>query len=284
MVTSLFMRQRYPYLRHLVSWRRLSVICGVIHLCRSSLMGSILGSANAGHQKIQQNRFLYQHPLFRQETNYHENSIMDANLDIDSTAYSSVLPGRYPPHRLQPTDRIRYSNDRRRTQQEQQPQDRDDVDGTSTDVSKDDGDPSHEGRLRSTLLKNYDRNSYPWEKMWSTTTTLGESRASRTGMDVEFNLNFHKVHALNVAESTAHLVVWVQMRWKDPRLTWDPNQYGNFTKIWFWIENGIGGGEASEIWTPDIYLWNQEESMDRTLADSKSKYFQWLLWSLIVLY
>jgi hypothetical protein len=172
MVTSLFMRQRYPYLRHLVSWRRLSVICGVIHLCRSSLMGSILGSANAGHQKIQQ-----QSISLSTSSLSTRNEIITRILSwmqtwiLTSTAYSSVLPGRYPPHRLQP-----FWSEKdipmigRRTQQEQI-QDRDDVDGTSTDVSND-GDPSYEGRLRSTLMKNYDRNCYPWEKIWSTTTTL----------------------------------------------------------------------------------------------------------------
>lgn len=87
---------------------------------------------------------------------------------------------------------------------------------------------------------------------------------------IHHSLNFHKVHELNVAKSTAYLVVWVQIRWKDPRLVWDPQEFGNTTKAWFYIEDGMGGGEVSEIWTPDIYLWNQEESMDRSFANSKS--------------
>ena len=122
-------------------------------------------------------------------------------------------------------------------------------------------DPSYEAQLRATLLENYDRNAFPYEQIWAT-------QPQKTGINVEFSLNFHKVHALNVAESTAHFVVWVQERWNDPRLTWDPSDFGNVTKTWFYIEDGMGGGEVSEIWTPDIYLWNQEESMDVSLANS----------------
>ena len=123
-------------------------------------------------------------------------------------------------------------------------------------------DPSNEAQLRATLLENYDRNAFPYEQVWAT------QPQPKTGMTVEFSLNFHKVHALNVAESTAHFVVWVQERWNDPRLAWNPQEYNNVTKTWFYIEEGMGGGEVSEIWTPDIYLWNQEESMDVSLANS----------------
>jgi hypothetical protein len=158
--------------------------------------------------------------------------------------------GRY--HSPPPTQR------RRRRRRAQQEGDESDTDGPP--------DISHESHLRSALLENYDRNAFPYEKVWEQQEASGQTR---TGMNVEFSLNFHKVHALNVAESTAHLVVWVQERWKDPRLTWDPLLFNNVTKTWFYIEDGMGGGEVSEIWTPDIYLWNQEESMDVSLANSE---------------
>ena len=61
-------------------------------------------------------------------------------------------------------------------------------------------DPSYEAQLRASLLENYDRNAYPYEQVWA-------SQEQKSGMSVEFSLNFHKVHALNVAESTAHFVV-----------------------------------------------------------------------------
>ena len=55
------------------------------------------------------------------------------------------------------------------------------------------------------------------------------------------------VHALNVKESTADLVVWVRIAWQDPRLQWNPEDYNGLTTTWFYISDGIGGGEASEL-------------------------------------
>jgi len=152
---------------------------------------------------------------------------------------------------------------------------------------------SMEGRLRATLLTNYDRNSYPWEWAWEQhynatgydregntkretangTTAMAETteetaQQKRTGLPVELGLNIHKVHDLNVAESTIDLVVWVRMKWTDPRLMWDPSDFDGLTQTWFFISEGIGGGESSEIWTPDMYLWNQEEAMPKNLADT----------------
>lgn len=127
-------------------------------------------------------------------------------------------------------------------------------------------------------MTDYDRNAFPWEYVWeqninstnSSTVDNGddEDDNGRTGLDVALGLNFHKVHQLHVAESTADLVVWVRITWNDPRLRWDPTEHSGLTKVWFWIEQGMGGNEASEIWTPDIYLWNQEEPMHTTLADA----------------
>ena len=76
------------------------------------------------------------------------------------------------------------------------------------------------------------------------------------------------VHSLNVAESTADLIVWARFKWVDPRLAWDPAEFGGMETTWFFISDGIGGGETSEIWTPDIYLWNQMEPMANNLAET----------------
>lgn len=217
-----------------------------------------------GYYEQQQQQY---HPRFRSSVNY------DASYMRGGASLYGASPPSYGHPPLPPLPASQYG------QQQQQPkkrrrlqqQDDDTGDGGADDNSNSSFQngqyPSYEAQLRSTLLQNYDRNSYPWEVLWA---AHQESGSVRTGLEVEFNLNFHKVHRLNVAESTAHLVVWVQMRWNDPRLAWDPEDFGNITKTWFWIENGMGGGEVSEIWTPDMYLWNQEESMDRTMADSKS--------------
>ncbi len=54
--------------------------------------------------------------------------------------------------------------------------------------------------------------------------------------------------------------------WTDARLAWDPADYDNLDKIWFWVEAGAGLSETSEIWTPDIELWNQMLSIQSSFA------------------
>ena len=97
----------------------------------------------------------------------------------------------------------------------------------------------------------YDKHSYPWEYAW-----YNQSVGNRTGVPIETNINFHRVFSVDIVNSVMDLVVWFRMVWVDPRLTWDPAEYGGLNKTWFWL----GGSETSEIWTPDIELWNLEES------------------------
>ena len=87
-------------------------------------------------------------------------------------------------------------------------------------------------------------------------------------MNIAYCILHITVHALNIPESTADLVVWVRIKWTDPRLMWDPAEFGGLTTAWFFLSDGMGGGESSEIWAPDMYLWNQEEDMSGTLADT----------------
>ena len=104
---------------------------------------------------------------------------------------------------------------------------------------------SYSAELRTALMKNYDRNSFPWETHWASSTNLSSSQDLRTGLPVQIGINFHKVHEIDVTASTADLVVWFRMSWTDPRLAWEPSEYGNLTSAWFWIEHGHGGNEAS---------------------------------------
>ena len=123
-------------------------------------------------------------------------------------------------------------------------------------------------RLRYDLLRGhdvnfdkyyYDKFSYPWEYVWH-----NQSVGSRTGVPIETNINFHSVSSVDVVNSVMDLVVWFRMVWVDPRLTWDPAEYGGLNKTWFWL----GGSETSEIWTPDIELWNLEEGLSDSLEDT----------------
>ena len=120
-------------------------------------------------------------------------------------------------------------------------------------------------KLRADLLSGYDRGTYPWEKAWSTAS----SPTNRTGVPIEIGINFHRVHEVDVIEGTVDLIVWFRLRWNDPRLVWDPADYGNLTSTWFWIGDGGGSaGETSEMWTPDLQLWNLDQGLEESLSDT----------------
>jgi hypothetical protein len=85
---------------------------------------------------------------------------------------------------------------------------------------------------------------------------------------VELDINFHRVFSVDTINPVLDLVVWFRLQWSDPRLTWNPTDYMNMTKVWFWIGDGSAGGETSEIWTPDIELWNLHTGLSETLDDA----------------
>lgn len=123
--------------------------------------------------------------------------------------------------------------------------------------------PEGSQALKQQLLENYDRTTFPFESVW------GDS-AVRQGVVVELGINFHRVFDVDVTTSVADLIVWVRQRWTDPRLAWDTSVY-NVSTLHFWIGDGSGaGGETSEIWTPDLHLWNLETPISSTLADTSA--------------
>ena len=148
--------------------------------------------------------------------------------------------------------------------------------GTIIADAKNAEDPN--ARIRDDLIWSayYDRNSYPWEYAWE-----GDAKENRTGVPVEMDINFHRVFSVDTVNPMLDLIVWFRLAWVDPRLTWDPAEYGNHTKTWFWIDSGNAGGEMSEIWTPDIELWNLEEGLAESLEDAYAvvKYDGSVFWS-----
>jgi hypothetical protein len=120
-------------------------------------------------------------------------------------------------------------------------------------------------RLRRDLLWStyYDKHAYPFDYAW-----YGQEAGSRTGIPIELDINFHRVFSVDTINPVLDLLVWFRLQWADPRLTWEPKEYGNMTKVWFWLGDGGAGGETSEIWTPDIELWNLQSGLSETLDDS----------------
>jgi hypothetical protein len=121
-------------------------------------------------------------------------------------------------------------------------------------------------KLRHDLLLNYDRNSFPWAFAWNNTNS--STAGLRQGLPIEVGINFHRVFAVDIINSVADLTVWFRQSWTDPRLAWDPADYNGTTVTWFYVGDGVGAGETSEIWTPDTELWNMAESLKETLADT----------------
>lgn len=114
--------------------------------------------------------------------------------------------------------------------------------------------------IRQALLDPavYDKRSYPFAEHW-------RRSSNRTGVPIGTSLNFHRVYAVDVTKSTVDLIVWVRQEWYDPRLTWS----GAAATLHAWVDEGSGpGGEVSEIWTPDLHLWNAAEPLATSLANS----------------
>eukprot|EP00977_Amphora_coffeiformis_P028241 scaffold34916_cov170-Amphora_coffeaeformis.AAC.5 len=125
--------------------------------------------------------------------------------------------------------------------------------------------PHAEQALRQQLLSNYDRGSFPFVTLWE------NQNGTRTGLPVELGLNFHRVLQVDPTSSVVDMIVWVRQRWNDPRLAWDPEQHNGIYKVNFWVADGSGpGGETSEIWTPDLELWNNAEPLAQTLVSTSA--------------
>jgi len=119
--------------------------------------------------------------------------------------------------------------------------------------------------LREKILRDYDKGSMPpYVPDNDTTRDVNTSEP----VTVEVGINFHRVLEVDVVKSEIDLLTWMRFIWTDPRLAWDPEEYNGLDSLWFWVEGGAGMGETSEIWTPDIELWNQKESIKTSYSDS----------------
>uniref|UniRef100_A0A7S4JZS1 Neurotransmitter-gated ion-channel ligand-binding domain-containing protein n=1 Tax=Odontella aurita TaxID=265563 RepID=A0A7S4JZS1_9STRA len=145
-----------------------------------------------------------------------------------------------------------------------------------SESSRNEGKGGASQRLRANLLSDYDRRSYPWEEAWRIKAISSEEKVTadnrgtiRKGLKVEVGINFHRIFDVSLTHSSASFVVWFRQRWTDPRLAWDPADYSNITTLHFWVGEGSGpGGKTSEIWTPDIGVWNMETSLADSLTDT----------------
>eukprot|EP00088_Acartia_fossae_P005661 TRINITY_DN12554_c0_g1_i2.p1 TRINITY_DN12554_c0_g1~~TRINITY_DN12554_c0_g1_i2.p1 ORF type:complete len:504 (+),score=113.60 TRINITY_DN12554_c0_g1_i2:109-1620(+) len=92
-------------------------------------------------------------------------------------------------------------------------------------------------RLRSNLLKNYDKMVHPVQDHSKT---------------VEVALGMAMIHVdLDEQSSILEVDAWLRQKWHDDFLTWEPADYENLTTIHFGLD---------EIWRPDIKLYNSADT------------------------
>ena len=100
--------------------------------------------------------------------------------------------------------------------------------------------------------KDYDKSAFPF--------------VPGQGLQVEFGLNFHGVVNVDARNAMIDLMVWCRQAWVDPRLVVNET---NVPSVNFWIDQGSGvAAVGSQIWTPDLELWNLEESLSTSLTDA----------------
>ncbi|CAH1776885.1 unnamed protein product [Owenia fusiformis] len=93
---------------------------------------------------------------------------------------------------------------------------------------------SHDIRLHDDLLRYYLPTSRPG---------LDIDAIANITMDIAIN----QIRQLDVRNRALHSFLWFRTFWNDPRLRWDPNDYGNIEEMRF---------KKNEIWLPDITLFN----------------------------
>lgn len=75
------------------------------------------------------------------------------------------------------------------------------------------------------------------------------------GTEIGVQLRIFKVVKVDIAAGAVSLMVWRRSKWRDPRLTWDPDDYGGTRRIEIYPTKG-GNDIDSKMWTPDLVFYN----------------------------
>ena len=118
---------------------------------------------------------------------------------------------------------------------------------------------AHSDRLRSDKLEDYDKVSVPTSDR-SNSSAAGGSLA---GTDVGVRITFYSVESTDITMGRMRIKVWMSWEWTDERLAWDPADYGNVTTAYY-LGVAHSAPEDTEIWVPDITLYNSGEGIPAT--------------------
>ncbi|KAK6043219.1 hypothetical protein COOONC_19276 [Cooperia oncophora] len=66
-------------------------------------------------------------------------------------------------------------------------------------------------------------------------------------LDVHYEMELVHILGIDELKQTMTVLVYVDEKWTDPSLSWDPALFGGITKTWLPI---------STIWVPDIIIFN----------------------------
>ena len=79
-----------------------------------------------------------------------------------------------------------------------------------------------------------------------------------------------QVQGIDSSRGQMRLKVWVRLAWSDLRLSWDPLNYSNITQVTFRTTYPT---TSTEIWTPDVQLYNANVGNSATLDDALATVF-----------
>ena len=76
------------------------------------------------------------------------------------------------------------------------------------------------------------------------------------GVRVAVQLSLSQLSDVNVARQEVEFYSWWRHSWRDPRLQWDPDDWGGVAELSF-----VGRGEHQEAWMPDDLVYEATSSV-----------------------
>jgi len=120
----------------------------------------------------------------------------------------------------------------------------------------------HASSIKRSLLTNYDKTT-----PGTNSDRVVAASNSMAGTDVYIQFRFFKVVAVSSRDGTLDMKVWYRSKWKDERLSWNSSMFGDVTYVTMFAST-LASPELSEIWVPDVQLYNSLESTQELGANA----------------
>ena len=121
--------------------------------------------------------------------------------------------------------------------------------------------------MQHQLLSTKTAMSCPWMLVLGCASTPfarcfgdGVTLPRRTDVTRVFRSPSHNQPQVDVPNSELELLVWVRQSWKDPRLKWNPADYGGINQTSYHARMS-DAMEDGDIWMPDLELYNTPGSL-----------------------